>query len=335
VVGVVERFETYCTFTPTYCKCHSSYVTLGVRVGWGGGRAGAWIGKNPIRMFLTSKSCLLGHRLSTEVPRREIVSFRQSRHPNCPPVVYPLGMPSPLVRKAVAQVNCELARLSFARITNIVRPGDSHYYGFATELDPLSTPPCAKTVWFCNKTPSPHFIGPLVLEAPTNVPTKGEIIGGEMVADDRGRYSFKWWWVLGANSVLNFKRLMIRPNHSHKRSIKLWELLKMPRNGVDDLYVMFRVILYNDLHVVSDQLTASTKFKEVHPSRAKRRYTLRRGYELSRHPVEFMALVAMLCRAPAILRMFHCLVKDNSLDAHGESQVAKFNTDRLEMMLQS
>ena len=101
--------------------------------------------------------------------------------------------------------------------------------------------------------------------------------------------------------------------------------------GCDDLYVCLRILLFDDLHIAATTLTGAPC--EVHPSRTKVNYTLRRGYQLSDHPIQFVALVAQLARAPEILEAFYRLLSDWDPDEPSAALMVTYTPERLRAIL--
>ena len=99
--------------------------------------------------------------------------------------------------------------------------------------------------------------------------------------------------------------------------------------------VAVRVLLYGDIHLLVDALTAH---QEVHPLRSKKKgeHTLRRGYDIGdNHPAEFAALLASMCGHAEIVQAFADTVeaKAVSLTDEDAAVMRKYSVDAVTALL--
>ena len=199
-----------------------------------------------------------------------------------------------------AQALANVGDLVFARVTRVVRPDDAgdYYYGFAQDGD--------RPIWFQQTSRRPEiYVGPATMRAGSDAPPRRRTVVAGHVRDVPGRGAMFDWWFADAGPLLELRnRLRHTVGGKRGRGRRLRELL-----GSDDLYVLARVLVYGDVHVLADQLVRPPEDREVHPLRTKDGHVLRRGYDLERHPLEFAAILAHFAGCADLLATFNNLIR--------------------------
>jgi hypothetical protein len=213
----------------------------------------------------------------------------------------------------------EQNHLCFARVSRVVLPsarraqrrGSSvattpagYFWGKAETVDVFNNKN-PKSIWF-NKTgarKTPLYLGPVTFRA-TDKPAvrRNAMLFGQVVSTPKGP-KFAWWRCTGMSAFKYFVQNLPFKCRVARRSKYLYHSLSLDANSADAdaLYVLFRLLKFGDVSVVSKELLHGSA-KERHAGRLKEEasatgggYCVRHGYRLGMHPVEFLALACMLC----------------------------------------
>ena len=200
------------------------------------------------------------------------------------------------------QALANIDSLTFACVQRTIPSTDSqYYYGFAQSNN--------TSIWFnrTSRTDSLH-VGPVSLRQTDCTPRRRTWIAGETEVVALKGPSFKWWFS-DAGPLMELRR-RLRHNAGRKRGgRRMHDML-----GGDDMYVLARVLVYGDIHLLVEQLINPTEKMEIHPQRKKCGHVLQRGYKLQRHPVIFAALASHFAGCPAILQTFNKLLELHAVD---------------------
>lgn len=192
---------------------------------------------------------------------------------------------------------------TFARITRIIVRDNGHYFGFATDVVSQN-----KYYFSSNARVFEIYVGPLILTADVDVQvTRKQIIFGPVseLVDNRSKLRvFRWWY--GNAYALRVLRERLTHNISTRRGfgVKLFDDV----GKSDGMYCLLRIVLAGDMNLIVNML-AKEGIQEIHISRTKENYTLRRGYKLKRNPIEFVACLAVfLDRVDLLETLFNLLI---------------------------
>ena len=260
------------------------------------------------------------------------------------------------MRHGLPQLATELAQLTFARVTGVrqtldgtpcdlsVCPGDpgdpvGHFFGFAVAVD-------GTTVWFKKATHVSAggrpglFLGPVALRpkiaAWRDLPTKGEVVAGHVVASSKGPVYA--WWVHGAGPILSFLRA-VRRGAVRASATMYRDLALLPDTGRAtrvDLWCLARLVISGDMALVASQLRPAAR-RPHHPDR-RNGHTRARGVEITYAPLEFVWHAALLVRCPALLARFTQYLVSHKLwtpDARAAAESGGWTADGLERALRA
>lgn len=203
----------------------------------------------------------------------------------------------------VALANLNL--LTFARVVRVVYR-DGHFYGFARSICDRS-----QQFYFDSRAARPClYVGPAVLHACT-APTKKMLIAGITCSPARGTGLpvFRWWFG-DAGPVVHLWRL-VRTTPGRRQGCGPQCYRALRRN--DDLYLLVRVLVYGDVYLLTDMRQLRPDEQEVHVLREKDGHRMRRGYCLSRDPVEFAAILSEFAGSANVLRAFYTLTERRAI----------------------
>ncbi len=181
-----------------------------------------------------------------------------------------------MFRKARKALHKELEKYVFVLVVRgVTVPPDcvihgevTHYYTTAEELS-VSPSRSLGTVWVKKKGRRSHQrLGPLTLkDSGVELPKAGDILMGELQVDKASerqfgrqkfvaeRQSFKWWINYGA--PLYYLATMVLKGTSETET-SLRKLLKLP-GDYDDVWMLARVVLFNNVRGFVDMLDPSKK----------------------------------------------------------------------------
>jgi hypothetical protein len=249
-------------------------------------------------------------------------------------------------------VNDMTSGIVFARVTRIVtKPewkvdegkdteGYSHWFGFANQVHANSTTQSksGQVIWFKKNDHMPTmFFGPVVYKTScrttVEMPAKHDIVMGSVHKTEKG-WVFTHW-THGAEPFLCLKKLLLHHTRLRPTSGKLYDMLTLEHGTTpDDMYILARVLLFGDVHLLSDMLTQPDR-QEYHPLKKKVGHTLTRGYSVHAHAVEFAFLLSLLARNTEILEAFHRLLQDHVPTQTTQEMLAQFSMDKLKLALQN
>ncbi len=184
--------------------------------------------------------------------------------------------------------------LVFARVSTVATTPDG-WTGSVRRVDGGLVEHSA-AVAFSSKTQlAVAYFGPVTFARPKEPPTRRSIVVGVVEAD-----AFVWW-VPNMVALLNFFRLLKHANRLRKGSAALRRQLRVAPPAEDALYVLYRLLRFEDFRVLADQYPDG--------KRAAKGRRKEGSFLLGHAPHEFVALTCVLCGGdPRLLKGFRdCL----------------------------
>lgn len=213
----------------------------------------------------------------------------------------------------------EFNSLVFARVSRVVqkepdettkgtkKDDDKFYYGFAVRVKQIEGTRKENTIWFkstqhCSNKHGFFAMG--ISHVPKNTPpARGDILVGKVIKMTKG-YSYVWW-THHARPWLEFSRMLSKGKRSMRIAAKVYELLKLEhtRSGTtDDLYLVARLLILNDVGSLMAQLFAEEN-RPKHPRKKdKEGYQRQKGFHTEFPPIELAYYVAEFARDDRILQ---------------------------------
>lgn len=221
-----------------------------------------------------------------------------------------------MFKKARKELHKLLSQWTFSLITRgITIPPDcvvngevTHYYTTADELS-ISPNKKTSTVWIKKKARwvGGRWFGPIFITEETNdLPKPGEILFGEITVANGSQKEFgrqkisvekqcyKWWQRSG--EPLYYLALIVLKGTSETEN-SLRSILRLS-TGFDDLWILARIVLFNNIQCVVNLLQPSNTEK----------------IKLQSKPVQFIHGVSVFLQDMSILSEFQKLVPDTLLE---------------------
>jgi hypothetical protein len=177
-----------------------------------------------------------------------------------------------MFQKARKELHKQLKKYTFSLVTRgITIPPDcvlengevSHYYTTSDELPVASTARKGCSVWIKKKARYRHHqLGPVFFTGGQDIPKVGDVVFGEMfqVANSERKFgkqsvkaerqSYKWWTCPGA-PLYYLATMVLKGTSETEESLR--KLLKLS-DDYDDLWMLARVILFNNVQCFADML---------------------------------------------------------------------------------
>lgn len=177
-----------------------------------------------------------------------------------------------MFKKARKELHKQLSQWTFSLITRgitvpatcVVNDEVTHYYTTADELA-VSPNKRTSTIWLKKKARwvGSRWFGPISLcEESSDIPKAGEIVMGEIMVVQGSqkefgrqkvsmeRQTYKWWMRSGA-PMYYLALMVLRGTSETEKSLR--STLKLP-GDFDDLWILARIVLFNNIQCVVDLL---------------------------------------------------------------------------------
>jgi hypothetical protein len=171
--------------------------------------------------------------------------------------------------KARKELHKHLKKYMFSLVTRAVtippecvtEDGEvNHYYTTSDELV-VGSRNKSGSVWIKKNARSrQHQLGPVLISSSTSLPKPGDVIFGEVMKSSERKFgkqsfkeerqSYKWWMCPGA-PLYYLATMVLKGTSETEESLRI--LLKLQDN-YDDLWMLARVILFNNIQCFADML---------------------------------------------------------------------------------